>query len=128
MDNAKVVVFEDDQFFRERAVRKVELGGHNVVATADTLPRALTVVEQMAAGKLACDVVLLDGNLDKTKDDGSDARAITDAIRKSDRLKKVKIVGISIKYLKSDYGIGADYDLGKRDLGQAGQLISDLWR
>src|ERR1044072_8583260 len=113
MEAGRVVIFEDDRFFSERAARIIQADStHTVVATADTLDGALEVVVQMATGELERDAVVLDGNLTPDATDGFDARAIAQAIRSA--ALSVKLVGFSLGRM-STYGVDVDVDLGKQN-------------
>jgi len=80
MDNARIAVFENETWAKLQIEMALDESSHEVVATAETRADALAVIERMAAGELAVDAVLLDGNLDSPQSDFSDARAIYDKL------------------------------------------------
>jgi CheY-like chemotaxis protein len=116
MKSAHIAVFEDSKQAQQLIDLALLGSEHRIVATAETRHDALKVVELMQVGKLAVDVVLLDGNLDKGISDFSDAFAIYDKLqRRSDQMPIV--VGISSSLL-TDEGlpIPREYDLSKDGL------------
>jgi chemotaxis response regulator CheB len=123
MKSARLAVFEDSETTRQYIDITLLGSAHQVVATAETRKAALSVVEQMQLGKLAVDVVLLDGNLDHN--DFSDAHAIYGQIQRLEN--QPLVLGISSNFL-TDEGlpIPRDYDIGKEGVGRLESILNEL--
>jgi CheY-like chemotaxis protein len=76
MENARVVVIEDNPIPRRIVRAALETNGHQIVAEAASMEQAMEVIGRLAINELEADVILLDGNLDSNKVDYSDARQI----------------------------------------------------
>lgn len=123
MDTAKIAVFENETWAKLQIELALAETAHEIVATAETRHGALAVVEQMAAGKLAVDAVLLDGNLDSPQTDFSDARAIYDKLVWL--RKRPAIIGISLDPLaEQGIPIPQERDITKNCLGS--KLVAAL--
>lgn len=115
MDNAKIAVFENETWAKLQIELALDDSTHEVVAAADTRAGALTVVERIAAGELAVDAVLLDGNLDSPRSDFSDARAIYDKLVWLAR--RPAVIGISLDPLaEQGLPIPREHDITKNCL------------
>lgn len=110
MDGARVAIIEDDEVFRNMTKRNLEATGHQVVAEASTRQEALSLVEQMAAGEVEADVILLDGNLTET-DTYEDARVIAEQLKNAGVTSVV--LGFSLGSLL-EHDIEVSADVGKR--------------
>jgi DNA-binding NarL/FixJ family response regulator len=65
----KVVIIDDFPNWRDTIRRHLEENGMKVIATASTLRDGLKVIESFE--KLGVDVVVLDGHLDQSREDGN---------------------------------------------------------
>jgi CheY-like chemotaxis protein len=113
MDRARIVLFEDLSHQRDMVHEVFEGTGHDIVAVGTTLDESLAIVEDLAAGTVEADVVILDGNLTKgTVPNGDDAREIKAAIDRHNL--PVRLIGFSaVRDMQSHYGITLDADSGK---------------
>lgn len=93
MENANIVLIEDKEQIRSLVHRWLDKSDHVITHEADSLDKAIQAVEDVASGELACDVVILDGNLEALKGNNEDARIVVDRIR--ERNLDVKIVGFA---------------------------------
>jgi CheY-like chemotaxis protein len=110
MEHANIVIFEDNKTIRQTTVRLVSLLGHAVTAEAATLETALQTIDEIDAGSVACDAVILDGNLRPNVVDGSDAVVVAERLQKLD--PPVKIIGFSTKSFE-EYGVEVFFDTHK---------------
>jgi CheY-like chemotaxis protein len=110
MEHANIVIFEDNEGIRETTVKLISLLGHTVTAQAATLETSLQTIDEIEAGSVACDAVILDGNLEPNTTMGSDAVVIAARLRELER--PVKIIGFSAKSM-SEQGVRVDYDTCK---------------
>lgn len=126
MENARVVIFEDNERIRLGTERTLIRARHTVVAYAGTVAASLAVVEQLRDpdNPLTCDIIILDGNIDKGSAEGDDARTIFDATRRFPILS-AKIIGNSLSSLREDYGIPVNADAFK-DPVQLLEIIESL--
>jgi len=124
MENAPVGIIEDNAAIRHATKRFLELtSSHRVISEASTLQEGLAMVDAIARGELDCQVLVLDGNLDSTQVDGSDARAIVERVRAHEL--GVKIIGFS-GYSMQRLGVEVDIDLGKDNYADLGKTIDAL--
>lgn len=130
---ARVLLFEDDPNMVMLAGFAIEDSGHELVATADSITKAQGFLAQLIRNEIQADVLLLDGNLDRSDkpstfrvdglvvepDNGrslyADARMITNIIAKSEL--NLPTIGISGDEMELN-GVTVDYDLGKMFLGR----------
>lgn len=125
MKNANVLVIEDDAFKQELIERFLDHAGHVVTRKAVTRGEALEAVDDIAAGDLPCDVVILDGNLGNGKPlDVDDARAVFSGIREYEL--GVKVIGYSGGDPLSERGLSVDVDVRKEDTSQLAGVIDGL--
>lgn len=123
MENARIVIFEDNASIRNILTTVMDMSSHSIVAEAATAADALAVVDRMAAGELEADVVVLDGNLDKDSTKCENAKQIAAAMREAGLT--AKIIGFSSYELK-DFGIAVDVDLTKQHAMRLGKVIDSL--
>lgn len=110
MENGNVVIFEDHESLRRVTAQYVQHLGHTVTAEAATLDSALETVAAIAKGDVACDAVILDGNLSHGDTSGDDAAVIAARLRQLQ--EPVKIIGYSQRPM-CDYGVRVDFDTRK---------------
>lgn len=60
---AEVVLFEDNVHWAARARDEIRKGGHDLVASAESIYHAFGVLEAMVGRHLKADIVILDGTL-----------------------------------------------------------------
>lgn len=122
MEEARVVVIEDDEMHRELARQYLAKRKHSVVAEASTVPEAFVLVDRIAASEIEADVILLDGNLTPEAYDGEDARRIAE--RMSEARVTAKIIGFSLGSME-EYGVEVHADTFK-DMHAVIQAIDEL--
>ncbi len=110
MENANIVVFEDDTFLREAFGPLATAEGHSVIAEAGNLADALSVVDRIISNEILADVIVLDGNLGFTDKSGNDAREIIKALKPA--ADRIKIVGFSSLSM-AEYGLNVHAESGK---------------
>jgi CheY-like chemotaxis protein len=127
MEQSRVIIIEDNQRDLERARLVLEQGHHIVTGTATDLLGALALIDAIRDESIACDVVILDGNLSTDRDsprDGTDAKAVFDRAR---RYKlPLKFVGFSMSLMREDYGIPVDADPGKDAVSRLASIVDAL--
>lgn len=123
MDNARVCVAEDNEFERHYIRKALAGSGHEIVRENDTLDGTLQTLEDIRDGRLACDVLLLDGNLSPDSRDCADAKIVTELARAYNL--GIKIVGFST-YRMSRYGVDVDVDPGKHQTDYLAAVIDTL--
>jgi CheY-like chemotaxis protein len=121
MENAKVVLFEDNKHVIDLIHLIFNQTSHEIVAEAATRKEALDVIEHIQAGDLHADVIVLDGALDSTNP-GADAKFITTVVR--EWKLAAKVIGFST-YPMDELGVEVDLDVGKNPFLLA-RSINDL--
>lgn len=122
MHNAKVVVIEDQDAWRQMAKDYLEACGHTVVAEAISLNEAFGLVDKIADNEVEADVILLDGNLTQDSIDGKHAQQI--AARIKERGVTSKVIGFATMYMDY-YKVKVDADSLKR-MNSVAQAIEEL--
>jgi CheY-like chemotaxis protein len=110
MEHANIVIIEDNEPVRQTTERYIRYLGHNVTAAVATLETALSTVNAIEAGTVACDAVILDANLSPASQEGDDGAIVAARLRQLEI--PVKIIGFSARSME-DYGIRVDYDTCK---------------
>ncbi len=124
MENAKVVVMEDDPEWRGLVRDRLGDSPHVITREATNLEEALTAIDEMASGELKCDVVILDANLSPDSPlDGCDGLAISAKLQGHNL--GVMVLGFSSTYMR-DYGIQVDEDPTKLGLTDIPTVIDEL--
>jgi CheY-like chemotaxis protein len=116
-EKAKVAVFEDDKDYRGFIEEFLQDTGHTIVAMATTFPEALALAQRLSA--LGVEIAILDANLTKGENDGSEGQTVLRAIR--ELAPHVKVIGMSGVAFR-----GVDFDLGKINLVKIGETIDSL--
>ncbi len=115
MSARNIVHFEDDEEWREIVRRAIERTPHDLVAEADTLLGALAVLDQMQAGLIEADVVILGGNFrDRISlmesAAGDEPAIILEGINERGlRVTTIGLAGLAME----DYGVEVDIDVTK---------------
>ena len=124
MLGARVGLFENDQNMLFLAKWGIQQEGHVLVpeAVAETKPKALEVIEGLALGRIAIDVLVLDGNLTEGATDGDDAIEI--AARMHDLGVLLPVIGFSSRPF-AHYDITVARDAGKKP-AELGKVISSI--
>jgi CheY-like chemotaxis protein len=117
MENARIVVFEDQARAQDLFKKILTQAGHEVIATAQTRADAIRAVNEADF-----DVAVVDGNLDAFDEDCSDGRAITEEIRKQKH--GAKIVWFS-SFEADKLGIDCDAD-SKKNFNAVIELIENF--
>ncbi len=121
MERAKIAIIEDDERIRTIAKTILEREDHTVVAEAATLDQAFEVVDSVATGDLAVDVVFLDGKIRKEAALGEDAGIISRYMR--DKQLSAHVIGFSMSELPEDV---YDTYVKNKDVIQALDIIKQL--
>lgn len=119
LERINLVLIEDDAEVTDAFKHFAEVRGHSVTATADSLERAMIVVDGISRSEILADVVTLDANLSSSQKDGTDAQQIVNHMKELG--VSVPIIGFSSISMES-YGIDVDYDVGKDVLGVMNKL------
>jgi DNA-binding response OmpR family regulator len=75
MENAKLLLIEDDEAYTEAVERYMSIFGHEVIKVAHTRSEALQALCMIKAGELSVDAMLVDANLHGDRS-GADGKAI----------------------------------------------------
>ncbi len=103
MQNGKIVIIEDAPLLRSYFCDVVSAAGHEIVAQADNLPDAETIVDRIASGVMEADVIVLDGRFPNA----SDGEIVANRLREQN--VGAWVIGWSTSWLE-----GVDIDLGKQ--------------
>lgn len=118
MENARIIIIDDDAGIRQGCRANLEVRNHVIVGEAASVIAATALVESLAAEDI--DLAVVDGNLRPDSNDGSDGENITNLIH--DRLPGVVVVGNSL-----DGGVkGADLNMPKGDSWALDAIVTDL--
>lgn len=123
MENAKILLAEDDEFVRRVVRRNFEDSTHEIVREESTLHGTIQALEDIRDGHLECDVLLLDGNLSRDSRDCADARIVVDLAHAYEL--GVKIVSISGMHMP-DLGISVDSAPGKHHVDLLPAVVDTL--
>jgi CheY-like chemotaxis protein len=118
MENANIVLVEDNNIAREAVRKSLAATSHSINCEATTVDEALAAVNDIACGKLACDVVILDGDLDfhsshRHPHAGYAAKEVVNRIHALSL--SLKVIGFSANSL-AELGISVDIDLPEKNL------------
>jgi hypothetical protein len=118
----KVMIF--DRHATERRIVKKVLrdNNHEPTGEASTLDEALVRLREVAADERECDVVVFDQNLTLGSIDGSDGRAIIQAID----LLGLKTHRIRIGSTEPENGTGVHADMSKEKIYFLANIIGEL--
>lgn len=116
-EKARVFVAEDDSTWQDMIKEFLEMSGHSVVASARSLPEAMSAVKRLQ--DLHVDVAVIDGNLNEFDSDGHDGQSVLRAIR--EHAPRVRTIGMSGNSVR-----GTDVDLGKAHLTDIGDVVRKL--
>mgnify|MGYP003395375954 CR=1 FL=1 len=118
-----MVLIEDDDGIRELLMMRLKREGHKVVAEASTREQALKIAASLIAGEVIADVVVVDGNLSKGRNDCAEGAEIVQRLRENiDRLGPIAIYGMS----GMGEVIGVDENIPKGNGRKLLKLISEL--
>ena len=115
MHNGRVAYFEDNESLARSIIMSIDLfsdGRHKVVAHAADLGGALSVLDQVASGKIDVDIILSDGNLSPGSG-GHDVRTIMERV--TELGLDVKTVLMSSQSAK-EIGVTVDAALDKGNI------------
>lgn len=119
-EKARVCIIDDDPIRQEMIAEYLEIFGHQVLLTALSLQQALAVIPRFKGTGI--NTALVDGNLTKKDDSGSDGARVTRAIRTE--APEVKIVGISGSGHVE--GVDMNYNPIKDSLDNLAELVKRL--
>lgn len=123
MENARVMIV-DDNVWERRLVGKALVGsGHEVVHETDSLNSTLNALEDIRDGRLECDAIVLDGNLDRTSRHCADAKIVASLARAYEL--NVKLIGHST-YDMLAMGVELDSDPGKHQTHLLPEVLDNL--
>lgn len=117
MKNANIVLIEDLPLVRKVVRQSLASSCHTITREAPTLGEALSAIDEISAGKLVCDVVILDAELGWHPEDekfyypGYDAQMVVS--RLSEHNLFPKLIGFSASSMEETFGISVDADLMK---------------
>lgn len=124
MEHAKVLLVEDKVIFHDAVRDVLENSGHILIEPpVDNIEKALEILDQIKAGELPCDVIILDGHLSRKSANGEDARIIDKRSRELNLA--VYIIGFSATNM-SDYGIVVNADPTKDGYAQIPSIIDSF--
>ena len=118
MDNARIILIEDDPTLRDDFRANLEVSGHKVVAQAGSVETAALLVDNLTPDDV--DIAIVDGNLSEGSADGSDGERVAEDIHQ--RLGGVIVIGASM-----DGEVrGADRNVPKDDAWALDAMIREL--
>ena len=120
MENARIIIVEDNSALRAACRRNLEAAKHLVVAEAGSVLGALELVDGLAEGDEAVDIAVVDGNLSSESEDGRDGERIADYIH--EKLGSVTVIGWSL----DGYVAGADVSVPKHDAWALDAMVKEL--
>lgn len=123
MDNAKILLAEDNEMERYYVKKALRGSGHEVVREAEDLQTTIDALEDIRDGNLDCDVLILDGNLSRDSRQCADAKIVTELARAYNL--GLRIVGFST-YSMTSLGIPVDIDPGKGQLDSLAAVLDTL--
>lgn len=124
MEHARVLLIEDNPASQEAVRFILENSGHSLIEPpVDNIEKALEILDQIKAGELPCDVIILDAHLSRKSANGEDARIIDKRSRELNLA--VYKIGFSATNM-SDYGIEVDADPTKDGYAQIPSIIDSL--
>lgn len=107
MENARVIIVEDDARIRKIFRENLEACEHMVVGEAESVAGAVAMVNGLRPEDV--DVAVVDGNLSRRSEHGSDGERVANYIH--EKLRGVIVIGASL-----DGGVrGADINVLKQD-------------
>ncbi len=118
MDNARIIVIEDDPSMRESYKANLEVSDHTVVGEADSVAAAEALVDSLTSNDV--EIAIVDGNLSRRSQSGEDGERVTSYIH--EKLSEVTVIGASL-----DGEVrGADLNVSKGDSWALDAMIREL--
>lgn len=118
MKSADILLVEDVSFVREVVRERLE-APYRITREAATLDEALEAIEDVAQGNLACDVVVLDGDLVDLDESSRHPFAGYAASQVVSRIRQMelplKVIGFSANSL-TELGIPVDVDVQDKNV------------
>lgn len=121
MEQAKIVLIEDDEGVASVAKLALEIYGHEVIYHTETRDEAMSTLNQIEEEELGVDVFLLDGKLSEESGLGEDAHIISQEIR-TKQLGGI-IIGFSSDKLPEDI---CDYQAPSKNILTVLNIIDSL--
>lgn len=118
MENARIIIIEDDPTTRADCKANLEVSKHTVVAVAGSVDTAMRLVDHLTPDDVDCAIV--DGNLSATSRDGADGERVAEYIHA--RLRGVVVIGFSL----AGEVRGADMNVDKGDAWALDTMIREL--
>jgi DNA-binding NtrC family response regulator len=120
MENARVIIIDDDPTIREDCRLNLEARNHVVVGEAASVAHAEVLIEGLGSDGL--DIAVVDGNLSRHSEGGVDGERLAALIHQ--KLPGVTVVGASM-----DGEVrGADMNVPKGDAWALDALVTQLKR
>ena len=118
MDNARIIIIEDDPMIMDVCRRNLEVKNHRIIGEAATVAAAIDLVDSLKSEDI--DLAVVDGNLTHGARGGDEGEHITALIHQ--KLPGVVVVGSSL-----DGGVrGSDIDVPKGDAWALDALVTEL--
>ena len=120
MENAKVIIIEDDPMTREDCRLNLEVRNHVIVGEAGTVGQAEQLIDSLQSAEV--DLAVVDGNLSRGAVDGAEGEHIAGLIH-------VKLPGVVVVGCSLDGQVrGADINVRKGDSWALDALVTKLER
>ena len=120
MENARIIIVEDNSALRAACRRDLEAAKHLVVGEAGSISAALGLVNVLAEMDEAVDIAVVDGNLSSESEGGRDGERIANYIH--EKLGGVTVIGWSL----DGYVAGADMNVPKHDAWALDAMVKKL--
>lgn len=112
MENASIILIEANAEHRDIVRRMLAYHKHEVVAEASTTDSGKELIAKLSMGRLACDAIVLDGNLSPDSYGCRDAKRILSLY--NDHGLTQPIIAYSNSYFcENDISIPEHHDIGK---------------
>lgn len=120
MENARVIIIDDDPTIREDCRLNLEARNHVIVGEASSVVEAQELVNGLSPNEL--DIAVIDGNLSRQSEGGVDGERIAALIH-------AKLPGVTVVGASMDGEVrGADVNVPKGDAWALDTLVTQLER
>lgn len=120
MENARIIIVEDNSMLRAGCRKNLEASKHLVIGEAGSVFGAVRLVDELVENDEAVDIAVVDGNLSRESEGGADGERIANYIH--EKLGGVTVIGWSLDGKVA----GADMNVPKHDAWALDAMVKEL--
>ncbi|OVE78635.1 hypothetical protein BVY00_02245 [bacterium G20] len=120
MENARIIIIEDNSMLRTQCRANLEAAKHQVVGEAGSVLGAVRLVDELTEEEETVDIAVVDGNLSRESEGGTDGERVANYIH--EKLGNVTVIGWSLDGKVA----GADMNVQKHDTWGLDAMVKEL--